>query len=214
MTIYSLIGEYLSEITYIIAEEGKALVVDPGAKAQRILQECEHLHVKPIAVLLTHGHADHILGAAELQKAGAKIYAHKDEIEVIGGKANLAIALGTSLAPLVPDEIVTDDEVIDLPPFSVNVIHTPGHTQGGVCYLLEDALFTGDTLFPGSYGRTDFPTGDEQDLLCSVCNVLFELPKDTKVYSGHGWAGQQAAVAEVQTTIGEEYYTNPILNLL
>ena len=99
------------------------------------------------------------------------------------------------------------------------MLATPGHTAGGVSYLIDGALFSGDTLFAGSYGRTDFPTGDEQDLLCSIANTLFELPKETPVYAGHGVLSPQdmmglPVVASVDTTIGDEYYTNPILHLL
>ena len=214
MTVFALQGEYLSELTYIVADEDKALIVDPGANAERVLAECKRLSLAPIAVLLTHGHADHVLGAAELQRQGLKVYAHREEFSVIGSKANLCIALGFSLDAFTPDIAVEDDDVIELLPFTVKVIHTPGHTQGGVCYLLDGKLFTGDTLFPGSYGRTDFPTGDEQDLLCSIANVLFELPPETEVYAGHGDASRSAEVCPPQTTIGDEYSTNPILYLL
>ena len=214
MTVYALQGDYLSELTYLVCEEGKALVIDPGTNAQRVLAACKRLSVTPIAVLLTHGHADHDLGAAGLQREGIKIYAHREEVHVISSKANLSIALGFGMEPFTPDVLVKDDDVLDLAPFTVKVIHTPGHTQGGVCYLLGGKLFTGDTLFPGSYGRTDFPTGDEQDLLCSIANVLFELPPETEVYAGHGFAPSSGAVCAPQTTIGEEYSTNPILNLL
>ena len=214
MTVYALQGDYLSECVYLVCEEGKALVVDPGTSAEKVLAECHRLSVTPVAVLLTHGHADHALGAAGLQRKGVKVYAHREEVPVISGKANLSIALGFSMEIFTPDVLVEDDDVLDLAPFTVKVIHTPGHTQGGVCYLTEDKLFTGDTLFPGSYGRTDFPTGDEQDLLCSIANALFELPPETEVYSGHGFAASSAALCPPQTTIGEEYSTNPILNLL
>ena len=214
MTVYSMQGEYLSEVTYLVCEGGKALVIDPGASGERVLAECASLSVTPVAVLLTHGHADHVLGAAALQRSGVKVYACGEEFSVIASKANLAIALGFALDPFTPDVAVKDDDVLSLAPFSVKVIQTPGHTQGGVCYLIGKTLFTGDTLFPGSYGRTDFPTGDEQDLLCSIANVLFELPPDINVYSGHGFSGKVATPAEPQTTIGEEYSTNPILNLL
>ncbi len=214
MTIYSIQGEFLSEITYLVTENDKALVVDPGASGERVLSECADLGVTPVAVLLTHGHADHALGAAYLQKSGIKVYAHKEESSLISSKANLAIALGFALDPFTPDVLVEDEDVLFIDGFSVRVIYTPGHTAGGVCYLIGDALFTGDTLFPGSYGRTDFPTGDEQDLLCSVANVLFELPMGTEVYSGHGYAPSKATPCSCQTTIGDEYSTNPILNLL
>lgn len=214
MIVYSMQGEFLSECTYLIVERDKAVVIDPGASHERILSECDHLGVKLLAVLLTHGHADHTFGAPELQRMGYKVYAHRAEFPVTEGRASLSLALGLPQRSFVPDVALEDGELIDLEPFSIKVIYTPGHTQGGVSYLVENVLFTGDTLFPGSYGRTDFPTGDEQDLINSICNELFELPKDTKVYSGHGDAMRNAAPAAPQTTIGEEYSTNPILYLL
>lgn len=214
MIVYSMQGEYLSECTYLIVEGNKAIVIDPGATAQRISAECEKLGVTILAVLLTHGHADHAIGAPGLQEMGYKIYAHKEEFSLIAGRASLSLALGLPHLSYIPDVAVEDGTVLELAPFTIRVIHTPGHTQGGVSYLIGDELFTGDTLFPGSYGRTDFPTGDEQDLVNSICNELFELPKETRVYSGHGDATREATLAMPQTTIGEEYSTNPILYLL
>ena len=214
MTIYSLQGDYLSECTYIVAEGGSALVIDPGTSAQRILEACRTISVTLVGVLLTHGHVDHTIGAHELQRAGLPIYAHSEEFSLIASRASLALALGLCQDTFVPDYSVLDDQELSIAGLTVKVIHTPGHTQGGVCYLIGDALFTGDTLFPGSYGRTDLPTGDEQDLLCSIANVLFELPPETKVYSGHADVPTSLAPCTPQTTIGEEYSTNPILYLL
>lgn len=217
MTVYSIKSGLLGENTYLVLKEGKALVIDPGVSAEIILSECRKLSVDPIAVLLTHGHVDHIFGAPGLQKAGIKVYAHSREIEVVQGRANLALALGISLSPFTPD-VAIEEGALALSPFSVEVIFTPGHTQGGVCYLIDGALFSGDTLFAGSYGRTDFPTGDEQDLLCSIANELFSLPLDTPVYAGHS-AGEptvfeRAELAFPDTKVANEYSTNPILNLL
>lgn len=214
MTIFSMQGDYLSECTYLVCEEGCAIVIDPGTSAERILSECEKIGVRLLAVLLTHGHSDHTVGAHDLQRKGYKVYAHKDEFSVIAGRASLALVLGLPQDSFSPDVALSDGSVIDLKPFKIMVIHTPGHTQGGVCYLINDALFTGDTLFPGSYGRTDFPAGDEQDLICSIANELFELPPETKVFSGHGDSTAGASPCNAQSTIGEEYSTNPILYLL
>ena len=219
MTVYSIVGASpLFERTYLVVRDSKALVVDPGVSADRVLSACAALSATPIAVLLTHGHADHILGARGLQKSGLKVYAAADEFDVISSRKNLALALGLTLEPLTPDVALHDGDTLDLAPFSVTVIATPGHTVGGVSYLIDGTLFSGDTLFAGSYGRTDFPTGDEMDLLCSITNTLFELPKETPVYAGHGAdtapSGDEILPAEADTTIGDEYYTNPILNLL
>ena len=214
MKVYAMQGEYLSEITYIVTDGVKAVVIDPGTSANAILSACKKLGVELVAVLLTHGHIDHTLGAFELQSKGFKVYAHKEEVPVLEGRAGLSLLLGLPQRDLHPDVLLEDGAVISLLDFPIDVIFTPGHTQGGVCYLAEGALFSGDTLFPGAYGRTDFPTGDEQDLICSICNVLFDLPKSTEVYSGHGDCSTDVAPFAAQTTIGQEYSTNPILHLL
>jgi len=216
MKVYRLAGEYLDENTYLLVEGEGALILDPGAAADRILRACESLKVTPLAVLLTHGHVDHIYGAPGLQEKGLPVYAHAEEFSVISGKANLAIAFHLAFTSFLPDHAVTDGQTLEIGPFHISVIYTPGHTSGGVCYLINGALFTGDTLFKGSYGRTDLPTGDEQDLLCSIANELFSLPHDTPVYAGHGdeGKGSDLALATPDTTIEEEYYTNPILHLL
>ena len=219
MKVYSLIGaQPLCERTYIVTKESRALIVDPGVSAETVTAACASLGVLPIAVLLTHGHADHILGAAALQRSGIPVYAHEEEFALIASRRNLALALGISVESFTPNVALHDEDTPDLIPFDVRVLHTPGHTAGGVSYLIDGALFSGDTLFEGSYGRTDFPTGDEQDLLCSIANTLFDLPKETPVYAGHGAdserEGDVCSLASPDTTIGIEYYTNPILNLL
>ena len=219
MKVYSILGASpLFERTYLAVKDGRALIVDPGVSSERILSACSALRADPVAVLLTHGHADHMIGAVGLQKSGIKVYAAEAEFELIASRKNLALALGLTLDPLSPDVALHDDDKPSLAPFDVTVIATPGHTVGGVCYLVDGVLFSGDTLFAGSYGRTDFPTGDEMDLLCSITNTLFELPKSTPVYAGHGFdrasESEVLILAEPDTTIGDEYYTNPILNLL
>ena len=144
---------------------------------------------------------------------------HKEEYEVINGRANLALALGRSLPSMMPDVSVNDEETLELLPFTIKVLLTPGHTQGSVGYLIGENLFSGDTLFAGSYGRTDFPTGDDRDLVCSIVDGLFVLPPKTRVFSGHNGAcfgAKNGSLIEAreETTIGYEFSTNPILNLL
>lgn len=216
MKVYRLGGEYLDENTYIVVEGESALVIDPGASAERVLAACDTLAVKPLAVLLTHGHVDHIFGAPALQAVGIPVYLHQEELEVIEGRANLALVFHLSLAPFCPDRLISSEDPFKVGPFSVTPIFTPGHTKGGVCYWIDGVLFSGDTLFKGSYGRVDLPTGDEQDLLCSIANELFALHAKTPVYTGHGdgYPSSDLTLATVNTTIGEEYYTNPILHLL
>ena len=219
MNVYVIVGDApLYEKTFLIVKEDKAIVVDPGVAGKTVLSACDELGATPIAVLLTHGHADHILGAKALQEAGIPLYAHAEEFEVITGRENLALVLGRKIPSFTPDFAVQDGNEPDLSPFGVKVLFTPGHTKGSVCYLIDGALFSGDTLFAGSYGRADFPTGDLQDLVCSIANELFELPSETPVYCGHGCEMPtvigEAIPAFPDTTIGREYSTNPILDLL
>ena len=219
MRIFSICSRLLGENTFLVEKEGNVLIVDPGVSGESIFAACAELRAKPIAVLLTHGHYDHICGAPALSAAGLKIYAGEEELDVVNGRANLALVFGKSLPTIPLERGLADGENLSLPPFSVQVIHTPGHTKGSVCYLIDGALFSGDTLFEGSYGRADLPTGDSADLLCSVANTLFELPQDTPVYAWHSASPDPASVermalASPDTTIGKEYSTNPILDLL
>ena len=217
MKVYKLQGEFLGENTYLLVKEDACLVIDPGASAERINAACRTLGASIVGVLLTHAHVDHIIGAADLSSEGYPLYLHETDVEILNSRANLALALGLSLKRTEEFLAVKDGQILTVEPFSVQVIHTPGHTAGSVCYLIENMLFSGDTLFYHSYGRTDFPTGDEQDLVCSICNELFELPLDTLVYSGHSFfeKGETAVMpATPDTTIGEERANNPILELI
>jgi len=216
MKIYRMIGEFLGESTYIVGNGSKCLIIDPGVCAERIISFCKEKKCEIAAILLTHAHIDHIYGAAELAKRGYVVYVHKTDASILNGRANLALALGVTMEKIEPYIAFEGDRVsLDIPGFSVEAIFTPGHTAGSVCYYIEGNLFSGDTLFSASYGRTDLPTGDEQDLLCSVCNELFELPDDTKVFAGHSdVAHTSAEECTFDTTIGKERKVNPILELL
>ena len=215
MSIYRLSGRFLEESTYIVSKGEACLVIDPGADAEKILSFCEEKGICIQAVLLTHAHVDHTYGAAELSKLGYPIYLHDSEAELLNGRGNLALAFGVSLEKILKYRTFEGERrTIDLDPFIVEVIHTPGHTAGSVCYLIEGDLFSGDTLFADSYGRTDLPSGDEQDLICSIANELFELPLETFVYAGHSQHAEGEGEAQPDTTIGEERITNPILELI
>ena len=153
-------------------------------------------------ILLTHGHFDHIGGAAELKKAsGAKVYALTEEKKIC---RTPELNLSAQMPPVVTieaDEWLTDGQTVETAGISFQVIATPGHTVGGCCYYCKEGgfLFSGDTLFEESVGRTDFPTGSMSSLVRSVKEKLFVLPEDTNVYPGHGDI----------TTIGREKQYNP-----
>ena len=187
--------------TYLALNGERAFVVDPGAVADKILAAAEAEGAKIEWVLLTHAHFDHIGGVAELQRAGAQVVLHRDDLGIVSSFKNLAFYAGVKVEKFIPDVTVSGGETLDVAGVKVKVIHTPGHTAGGVCYVADDIIFTGDTLFELSYGRTDFPTGSFKELKNSVLNKLFVLPGDYRLLPGHG----------APTTLAFEREHNPIL---
>ena len=176
---------------YILADEetGQALIVDPAAEPEQIVQRCRELEVTPAAVLLTHGHYDH-LGAADTlcRTWQIRLYAGAAEKELLGSPdANLSADFYMPVS-LQADELLEDGTVLELAGRTLQVIATPGHTKGGVCYYDEAGgfLFSGDTLFRQSVGRSDLPTGNMLELIRSIREKLMILPDDTVVYPGHG----------------------------
>ncbi len=178
----------MGENCYLIAtEEGNAAVIDPGGEANRILRYAEQNGFKIQKILLTHGHFDHILGVKELKDAtAAKLYIHEaDAVMLASGEENLASYFGAEYLPVTPDHTLVDGETITLDELCFTVLHTPGHTPGSVCYQLGQTLFTGDTLFAGSIGRTDFPKSSPLAMMQSL-RKLTALTADYKILSGHG----------------------------
>lgn len=183
---------------------GELLVVDPGDQAQLIEKQIEKTGAKPVAILLTHGHFDHA-GAAEAlaDKYQISIYAHEAERETLEDPGlNLCGMIGEHKV-YHADIFVKDEEVLNLAGFSIRVFFTPGHTIGGCCYYIADEkiLFSGDTLFQESVGRTDFPRGSASDLIRAIREKLMPLPDDVTVYTGH----------DKSTLIGYERMHNPYL---
>lgn len=181
----------------IISENGKAWIVDPGQEGARIASLLEKKGLVPEAVLLTHAHFDHITGIAELQKLfpGLPVFVHKADTVMFGHPFNQMPGEYASIG--VPSDIRDVNELK-----ICEVIHTPGHTPGGVCYHFPEdrLLLSGDTLFAGSVGRTDFPGGSMSMMMTSL-KRLMELPDETLVIPGHG----------SHTTIGREKASNPYL---
>ena len=181
---------------------GELLVVDPGDQAQLIEKQIEKTGAKPVAILLTHGHFDHA-GAAEELADKYQIYAHEAERETLEDPGlNLCGMIGEHKVYRA-DIFVKDEEVLNLAGFSIRVFFTPGHTIGGCCYYIADEkiLFSGDTLFQESVGRTDFPRGSASDLIRAIREKLMPLPDDVTVYTGH----------DESTLIGYERMHNPYL---
>lgn len=180
-----------------------AVVIDPGDNAPFILNKCRELKARPEAVLLTHGHFDHILAAEDIRRTfHIPILAGEGEMALLEEPdMNLTSSFGDAFS-LTADRWLRDGEVLNLIGRKWKVLHTPGHTAGGVCFYIEDegVLFSGDTLFAESVGRTDLPTANSMDIMESVTRKLFVLPDDTKVYPGH----------DRETTIGHEKKYNVI----
>lgn len=183
---------------------GELLVVDPGDQAQLIEKQIEKTGAKPVAILLTHGHFDHAGAAEELaDKYQISIYAHEAERETLEDPGlNLCGMIGEHKVYRA-DVFVKDEDVLNLAGFSIRVFFTPGHTIGGCCYYIADEkiLFSGDTLFQESVGRTDFPRGSASNLIRAIREKLMPLPDDVTVYTGH----------DESTLIGYERMHNPYL---
>lgn len=189
----------------------EAAVVDPGGDAPRILDTLERAGLAPRWILATHGHPDHVAAARELQdRTNARFAIHPDDIPLIERMEEASAWLGVPFAG-VPGVggALTDGAEISVGDLRLRVLHTPGHSPGSVCLLVEapagagGRLLTGDTLFAGSIGRTDLPGGDGRRLLRSIHERLLALPDETPVLPGHG----------PETTIGEERRTNFFLSL-
>lgn len=191
---------------FAINEDTKeTLIIDPADKADMLKQKINKEGLKPVGVLLTHGHFDHILAASEIADSfQIPVYASQDEKELLETPSlNLSTSLGKNIS-LSPTNLLKDKDIIRIAGTEITVIHTPGHTGGGVCYLFKEnkILFSGDTLFEGTVGRADLPTGNLNTLLDSVNRKLMTLPDDITVFPGHGES----------TTIGHERNTNPYVS--
>lgn len=190
---------------YIVSCEDtkEALVIDPGDNAEIILEKVAQENLQVKYIVNTHGHADHI-GANNIlkNKTKAVIAIHIDDVPMLDNpKLNLSVYIGASIISDPADIILNAGDIITIGNVKLSVLHTPGHTKGGICLLTEGALFSGDTLFAESIGRCDFPDGSMNDLIHSIQSQLMKLPDDIKVYPGHGPA----------TTIGWERIHNPYL---
>lgn len=191
MQVKRFVGGPLPTNCYLLTDEtsGTTAVVDPGFESEELTDAVLAAGEGNVrAILLTHGHFDHIAGVAKLKKlTRAKVYLYADELAFVSdGSLNLAgMFYEGRVEPFGVDVPLNDGEEIELGGLRIRVIHTPGHTCGGCCYQVEDALFTGDTLMKLSCGRTDFPTGSYSQITDSL-RRLSKLPGDYRIYPGHG----------------------------
>lgn len=177
---------------YIVQDENtkETMVVDPGGEAEKIIELLNILDAKLKYIYLTHCHGDHIAGVKELKESkGGKILIHRKDSEgLYNSEINLREHIGLSPEYLEADSRMDDQDLLHVGEIQFRVIHTPGHTAGGTCLYSEKEklLFSGDTLFKGTWGRTDLPTGNFVDIMRSISNKLLILPDETIVYPGHG----------------------------
>lgn len=196
------VGSYGANCYLIGCEQTKeGAVIDPGDEGHRIVAKAKELGLNIKSIILTHGHIDHISAVDEVKKAtGAKILIHQDEAQMlVDGNKNLSNYLGNTRGYSPADVLLKDGDLFKVGNLEVKALHTPGHTQGGICLDIEGIIISGDTLFEDSIGRSDFPGGSHKVLINSIKTKLLPYPDETKVYPGHG----------PSTSIGYERVNNP-----
>ena len=192
---------------YLLWDEAtsEGVIIDPGADDDVIAYEIDQVEMIPKAILLTHGHGDHIAAVEAVQQLyKIPLYVGRGEEELLANpSANISAYFDKPIVAPKPDHTVVDEDLITVGPIRLRVLSTPGHTPAGVCYLDEEQglVFCGDSLFAGSIGRTDLPGGNPQQLLKSIHNKLMTLPDSVVCLPGHGPA----------TTVGAERTSNPFL---
>jgi len=203
-----ILGAYETNCYILRVREAakNCLIVDTGLEAGGLIDFLQEHKLNPASVVFTHGHADHITGVALLRDSfpDIKVYIHKLDAEMLtGAQSNLSALSGKPFKTEPADFILEEGSYIEQAGISLRVLHTPGHTPGGICLYSKDEgiVFAGDTLFAGSVGRTDFPGASFAQLLAGIKEKLLTLPDETLVYPGHGPI----------TTIAEEKAHNPFL---
>lgn len=198
-------GIYAANCYVLYSEDEKeGIIVDPGGDTDDILKFVDENHIDIKYIVLTHGHGDHIAGVMDLKnKLKVDLLIHEADVDMLkDAKKNLSNIMAIGSIEITPDQRLNDGDVIAFGDVQLSVIHTPGHTLGGICLLSEDRLISGDTLFKGSIGRTDLEGGNPETIINSIREKLLVLPGGTVVYPGHG----------PETTIEEEIQNNPFLN--
>lgn len=206
MIINTIHVGHLSTNCYVITDgsSGEGIVIDPGGDVEKILAVLDEGRLRANAIILTHGHWDHIAAAIDVSRAtGAGVFIHRGDGDMAADPMkNLSIVVANEQFAMEPDHPLEDGQVITVGQLEVKVIHTPGHTQGGVSLLIGDKLFCGDLIFRESVGRTGLPGSDSDLLRESILIKVMTLPDSVELYPGHG----------DPTTVGWERENNPYIN--
>lgn len=186
MKIYTITGGAAKTNTYFICnDKNECIIIDPSDNETGVLDTLKIKNLLPKYVLLTHAHFDHCNSCARLQKEGAKVFMHEKDVVLIASDKNLAKPFGVKFNEFKPDGFVSDGQKLELLGLKFSVLYTSGHTPGGVCYIMGKIMFSGDTLFKMSIGRTDFPFANPADMRKSL-KKIFGLRGDYAVMCGHG----------------------------
>lgn len=181
----------------------KGIVIDPGGDADEIIDDLVKNNIDVEYIVLTHGHGDHIGGVKELkEKLKAPVVIHNEDADMLqDASLNLSNTMSMGEIKITPDKTVEDGDTLVFGALKAMIVHTPGHTKGGMCLLIEGNLFCGDTIFKGSVGRSDLYGGNHEILINSIKEKILTFPDNIKLFPGHGQP----------TTVGEQRATNPFL---
>lgn len=204
--IRGIVVGVFQENCYVIGNRrtGEGICIDPGDQPDDIMHLARDMGVQIKLIVNSHGHIDHVMGVRGVQEAtSSRFLLHPDDLWLIkDGWRSSASWLGLEIPhPPAPDALISHSDIVEVDGLSLQVIHTPGHTQGSVCFYTRGMLFSGDTLFLDSIGRTDLPGGDYPQIMESILGRLLTLPDETIVMPGH----------MLQSTIGQERQNNPFI---
>lgn len=205
INIHKITAGPFQENGYIVHSDDnlECIIIDPGDNPELYIKEIENNNLNPIAILNTHGHIDHIHAVQPLKEHySIPFYIHTNEKMIIDNylQGCLMYGITPNEKPIVDNWLINENK-ITIGDYNLEIINTPGHTPGGVCYQINGDIFTGDTLFKNSIGRTDFPGGDYNTLMDSLKLLIEKVPGNTRVHSGHGSS----------TIIENEVLSNPFL---